>query len=92
MFPGALREILALLAAKAVQKFRGVEWMSEPCKNCVFRESDRGGCRCQAFALTGNAANTDPTCALSPRHAEIVAIADIESKVDDQRFSYRTFS
>jgi pyrroloquinoline quinone biosynthesis protein E len=77
--------------SSAFQKFRGTDWMSEPCKSCAFRESDRGGCRCQAFALTGNAASTDPTCALSPRHAEIVAIADIESKADHRHFSYRTF-
>lgn len=51
--------------------FRGEEWMAEPCKTCERRDKDFGGCRCQAFHLTGNAAATDPACALSPQHALI---------------------
>ena len=51
--------------------FRGEAWMPEPCKSCDRREIDFGGCRCQAFQLTGNAANTDPACGLSPDHALI---------------------
>ncbi|HKS49996.1 MAG TPA: pyrroloquinoline quinone biosynthesis protein PqqE [Amycolatopsis sp.] len=54
------------------QRFRGTEWMPEPCRSCPRREVDFGGCRCQAFALTGDAARTDPVCVLSPDH-EIVA-------------------
>jgi pyrroloquinoline quinone biosynthesis protein E len=50
------------------QKFRGDEWMSEPCRTCDEKEKDFGGCRCQAFLLTGDAANTDPACARSPHH------------------------
>ncbi|WP_309115671.1 pyrroloquinoline quinone biosynthesis protein PqqE [Saccharothrix sp.] len=46
--------------------FRGFDWMGEPCRGCPRREVDFGGCRCQAFQLTGNAANTDPVCSLSP--------------------------
>jgi pyrroloquinoline quinone biosynthesis protein E len=42
--------------------------MPEPCQSCERREIDWGGCRCQAFALTGDAARTDPACALSPDH------------------------
>lgn len=49
--------------------FRGEDWMQEPCKSCERRSIDFGGCRCQAFHLTGNAAATDPTCALSADHA-----------------------
>lgn len=50
------------------QKFRGDAWMKEPCRNCDEKEKDFGGCRCQAFLLTGDAANTDPACAKSPHH------------------------
>ncbi len=48
--------------------FRGEAWMPEPCKSCDRREIDFGGCRCQAFHLTGNAAAVDPACGLSPQH------------------------
>ncbi len=54
------------------RRFRGTEWMPEPCRSCERREVDFGGCRCQAFQLTGDAARTDPVCHLSPDH-EIVA-------------------
>ncbi len=47
-------------------RFRGTDWMPEPCQSCERREIDWGGCRCQAYMLTGDAARTDPTCALSP--------------------------
>ena len=50
------------------QSFRGTEWMPEPCRSCDRREVDFGGCRCQAFQLTGDAARTDPVCHLSPDH------------------------
>jgi pyrroloquinoline quinone biosynthesis protein E len=42
--------------------------MKEPCRSCDERHKDFGGCRCQAFMLTGDAANTDPACAKSPHH------------------------
>ena len=48
--------------ADAFNRFRGTSWMSEPCRSCERREIDWGGCRCQAFALTGDAALTDPVC------------------------------
>jgi len=57
----------------AFAAFRGDAWMSEPCKTCERREIDFGGCRCQAFHLTGNAAATDPACGLSPEHGLITA-------------------
>jgi len=53
----------------AFARFRGTAWMPEPCQSCERREIDWGGCRCQAFALTGDAARTDPACELSPDHA-----------------------
>ncbi|PON19091.1 hypothetical protein C2W62_04460 [Candidatus Entotheonella serta] len=48
--------------------FRGDDWMQEPCRSCPEKEKDFGDCRCQAFQLTGDAASTDPVCALSPQH------------------------
>ncbi len=48
--------------------YRGDDWMREPCRSCPEKEKDFGGCRCQAFQLTGDAANTDPVCDLSPQH------------------------
>jgi pyrroloquinoline quinone biosynthesis protein E len=65
-------------------RFRGTAWMPLPCQSCDLREVDWGGCRCQAFALTGDAAATDPVCALSPAHgviAEAVAAAPVEGFV-----------
>ena len=53
------------------QRFRGTEWMPEPCRSCDRREVDFGGCRCQAFQLTGDAARTDPVCHLSPDHSVV---------------------
>jgi len=50
------------------RRFRGYDWMPEPCRSCDEKERDFGGCRCQAFLLTGDAANTDPACAKSPHH------------------------
>lgn len=50
------------------RKYRGLEWMREPCNTCDEREKDFGGCRCQAFLLTGDAANADPACSCSPHH------------------------
>ena len=50
----------------AFQAFRGDAWMQEPCRTCSRKEIDFGGCRCQAFALTGDATNPDPVCTLTP--------------------------
>jgi pyrroloquinoline quinone biosynthesis protein E len=56
------------------QRFRGEGWMPEPCKSCDRRAQDFGGCRCQAFQLTGDAGATDPVCSLSPRRSAVDAI------------------
>ena len=48
--------------------FRGDSWMKEPCRSCPEKTKDFGGCRCQAYLLTGDAANADPVCDLSPHH------------------------
>lgn len=55
-------------------RFRGTEWMPEPCRSCPQKEIDFGGCRCQAALLTGNAANTDPVCEFSPNRAMVDAV------------------
>jgi len=63
----------------AFNRFRGEAWMKEPCRSCPERSKDFGGCRCQAYLLTGDATNTDPVCDLSPHHhlvTEAVARAD----------------
>ncbi len=52
----------------AFNHYRGEGWMKEPCRSCPERGRDFGGCRCQAYLLTGDAANADPVCALSPHH------------------------
>lgn len=52
----------------AFQRFRGERWMPEPCRSCERRTEDFGGCRCQAFLLTGDASATDPVCTLAPTH------------------------
>ena len=52
----------------ALRAYRGEDWMPAPCRTCDERHADFGGCRCQAFALVGDAGATDPACALSPRH------------------------
>ena len=59
--------------------FRGDAWMKEPCRSCPEKARDFGGCRCQAYLLTGDAANADPVCDLSPHHhlvTEAVARAE----------------
>jgi pyrroloquinoline quinone biosynthesis protein E len=55
----------------AFQAFRGDAWMRDPCRTCPRKATDFGGCRCQAFALTGDAANPDPVCTLTPLRAII---------------------
>ena len=55
-------------------RFRGTDWMTEPCKSCPEKEIDLGGCRCQALMLTGDATNADPVCSLSPHHDEVLRI------------------
>jgi pyrroloquinoline quinone biosynthesis protein E len=66
--------------------FRGTDWMPDPCRSCDRRELDFGGCRCQAFQLTGDAARTDPVCHLSPDHDRVagaIRAANAGSRADD---------
>jgi pyrroloquinoline quinone biosynthesis protein E len=54
--------------SSSFQKFRGEEWMPEPCRSCERRTEDFGGCRCQALLLAGDVTATDPACSLAPAH------------------------
>jgi len=69
--------------------FRGDEWMQEPCRSCELRHKDFGGCRCQAFALLGDAAATDPACRLSPRHALVAAARENAEREPAGELVYR---
>jgi pyrroloquinoline quinone biosynthesis protein E len=57
-------------------KFRGFDWMEEPCRSCAEKEADFGGCRCQVFMLPGNANAADPVCSKSDQHENLVAEVD----------------
>lgn len=74
-FPTVREKSLAWLwnESPTFRKFRGTDWMKEPCASCDEKERDFGGCRCQALLLTGDAANTDPACARSSHHHLIEA-------------------
>lgn len=64
----------------AFNRFRGFAWMAEPCRSCDEKEKDFGGCRCQAYLLTGDMTATDPVCSKSPHHHLIErAIAEAEA-------------
>ena len=89
-------------ADPAFERFRGTDWMPEPCRSCDRREIDFGGCRCQAFLLTGDVSATDPVCQLSPQHQLVTdAVAEAEAAAvgdgtdgDEPapvRLAYRTF-
>jgi pyrroloquinoline quinone biosynthesis protein E len=74
---------------EAMRAFRGEEWMPEPCRSCDRRAIDFGGCRCQAFALTGDARATDPACSLAPRHALVREARARAEAGREPRFVYR---
>jgi pyrroloquinoline quinone biosynthesis protein E len=72
-------------------RFRGTEWMPEPCRSCPQKEIDFGGCRCQAALLTGNAALTDPVCEFSPNRASVDAVLrDVNSSNHPRDWTYRS--
>ncbi len=72
----------------AFNRFRGTAWMPAPCQGCEHAERDWGGCRCQAFALTGDAGATDPACALSPHRGLLLAAVEEAGATE---FRYREF-
>ncbi|MFI3136427.1 MAG: pyrroloquinoline quinone biosynthesis protein PqqE [Methylococcaceae bacterium] len=66
--------------SKAFNFFRGNEWMQEPCRSCDEKEKDFGGCRCQAYLLTGDMYKTDPVCSKSPEHGVIQEAIDTAAR------------
>jgi pyrroloquinoline quinone biosynthesis protein E len=85
VFPSVRTQSLAEIwtTSAAFRQFRGTDWMPEPCRSCDQREIDWGGCRCQAFALLGEASATDPVCSKSTNHYVLHrAIAACSSQVD----------
>lgn len=78
-FPCVVEHSLAWIwrSSSAFNAFRGTEWMPEPCRSCEHRHDDFGGCRCQAFALAGDAAVTDPVCTLSPQRPLVDALLTV---------------
>jgi pyrroloquinoline quinone biosynthesis protein E len=92
-FPNVAEASLAAIWQQdpAFERFRGTAWMPEPCRSCDRREIDWGGCRCQAFALTGDATRTDPACALSSDHV-LLAEARGEAADAGPDFVYRQYS
>ena len=85
-FPSVREKPLAWIwhESSVFNAFRGEQWMKEPCRTCDERVKDFGGCRCQAYLLTGDAANPDPVCDKSPHH-HLVAAAVAESQRPEQR-------
>jgi pyrroloquinoline quinone biosynthesis protein E len=77
-------------ASPAFERFRGEAWMTEPCRSCERRAIDFGGCRCQAFALAGDAAATDPACSLSPHHHVIETARGVRGSDIAGDFVYRS--
>ena len=75
----------------AFNAFRGEAWMREPCRSCDRRTVDFGGCRCQAFMLTGNASEADPVCHLSPHHEIVSGILEeaMRNEKGPVEYSYR---
>ena len=69
----------------AFNKFRGFDWMSEPCRSCPEKTKDFGGCRCQAYMMTGDATAADPVCDKSSHHADLVRqVERIDGLADEQ--------
>ena len=79
--------------APGMNAYRGEAWMREPCRGCPERVRDFGGCRCQAFALAGEAPEADPACSLSPHHALLAAARDADGADagDGPGFAWRTW-
>lgn len=72
----------------AFNRFRGTDWMSQPCRSCPRQAIDFGGCRCQALLLTGDATATDPVCHLSPHHHLVVEAQ--QTQLELSPFVYRS--
>jgi PqqA peptide cyclase len=77
------------LRSDAFQRFRGTDWMPEPCRACEFRAVDWGGCRCQALAFAGDAGLTDPACAKSSLHEAFTQVAEAEASEPARELMFR---
>jgi pyrroloquinoline quinone biosynthesis protein E len=82
VFPNVRDHALSWIWAEsdAFTRYRGTDWMPEPCRSCDRKTIDWGGCRCQAFALLGDAALTDPACVLSPHHHIMAEAAEASER------------
>jgi pyrroloquinoline quinone biosynthesis protein E len=76
-------------SGEAFQKFRGEEWMQEPCRSCDRREQDFGGCRCQALLIAGDATAADPVCSLSPQRGQVDTIVTATNSQPAQTVSVK---
>lgn len=74
----------------AFNKYRGDDWMQEPCRSCDRKNVDYGGCRCQAMAIANDAAATDPVCEKSPHHGKLLAMTSDFNGADDTELTFRT--
>jgi len=75
--------------SKSFNMYRGIDWMPETCRTCERQKIDWGGCRCQAYAITGDASNMDPACEFSDHHEYFVSLAEIDSSIQEIPFDYR---
>jgi pyrroloquinoline quinone biosynthesis protein E len=96
-FPNVRAQGLAAIwnDSPAFNRYRGLDWMREPCRSCPEKEKDLGGCRCQAWLLSGDAANADPVCGKSPHHDRVLtAVAAAEAAAQappgPAAYTYRT--
>jgi pyrroloquinoline quinone biosynthesis protein E len=75
--------------SESFNRFRGKDWMPEPCKSCPDQEVDFGGCRCQAALLTGDPSRTDPVCELSPDRGRILQTVERAQGQAPTDYQYR---
>lgn len=77
--------------SQAFNQYRGDAWMKEPCRSCAEKDKDFGGCRCQAYMLTGDAANADPVCSKSPHHQVVLdAVAKAQATGATKKVIFRS--
>jgi pyrroloquinoline quinone biosynthesis protein E len=90
-FPNVTSDSLSSIwhDSEVFNKFRGTDWLPEPCQSCELKEEDFGGCRCQAFLMAGDATVTDPVCHKAPDH-HLVQAAIGEAEELSSEFTYRT--
>jgi pyrroloquinoline quinone biosynthesis protein E len=96
-FPNVTQQSLSDIwyHSDAFNRYRGNAWMKEPCRSCPDKQKDFGGCRCQAYALTGDADNADPVCSKSEHHEQVQTIvlraqASQSSTAPEQPILFRT--